>query len=85
MEEIRDSAIQAYPHALISPIYFMENFTTIAEQLHYFERHDVMIIPHGAAVMMTIVMPHNAAVVEIYPLHYFPLTFFPKLLRSAGI
>lgn len=85
MEEIRQTAIQAHPQALVSPITFMENLTTPLLQMAYWNSHDVIVTPHGAAVSNAIVMPYHAAVVELYPPHYYPLSFYPKLLASAGI
>ena len=49
--------------------------------------HDVrlLVAPHGAGLTNLVFLPPNAALVEVFPLHWRPEDYFDSLARSCGV
>lgn len=64
-----------------------ETSQTLLQQAQIIHEIDILITPHGAGMTNVFFMRPCAAVIEIYPFHYFQLVkiFFGGLLSSAGI
>jgi hypothetical protein len=61
----------------------MENFTFV-EQVLFWNRQDVVVAAHGAAMTNAMWMRRQTSVVEIFPLHYY-VFMYRELCKSAGI
>lgn len=85
LKSLRATIQATFPNAIVETAY-MEVMTP-AEQLLYWSQHDIIITGHGAAITNALMLPpgNTSAVVEIFPPHYYPTSFFGRLLESAGI
>jgi hypothetical protein len=82
MREIQERINEAYPTAMVE-WGEMENLTFI-EQVHFWNRQDVVVAAHGAAMTNAIFMRRRTSVVEIFPPHYYVL-MYREMCEAAGI
>jgi Glycosyltransferase 61 len=74
MDAIEAAIREEYPSALIERTP-MEGLTPL-QQFHWWARQDIVIAGHGAAVANMVFLRRNAAMIEIFPPHYFNLGFW---------
>jgi hypothetical protein len=83
LDTIQESIKEAFPHASVETA--LMDGMSFSEQAAWWSSRDVVVAAHGASMSNVIFMRDNASVVEIYPEHYYPITFFRSLSRSAGV
>lgn len=83
IEEIQKEIQRRFPESMFV-VASMEDLNHTVHQAHFWNSHDVIITPHGAAMTNAIFMRPNAAVVEVYPFEYAPAIFI-ELCRKSGI
>jgi hypothetical protein len=54
------------------------------EQASFWNRQDVVVAAHGAAMTNAMFLPRNAAVVEIFPLHYY-VFMYRELCQTLAV
>jgi len=79
---IQSEIQKAYPTATVEYAE-MEDFTFL-EQAKFWNRQDVIVLAHGAAVINSIFMRRKTAVVEIFPEHYYVM-MYQDLCATAEI
>jgi hypothetical protein len=81
-DEIVRSIQRAFPNAHVETA-VMENMT-FWEQARFWNRQDVVVAGHGAAVTNAIFLRRGASLVEVYPPHYYP-RIYEALCRRIGL
>jgi hypothetical protein len=83
LDTIQESIVEAFPHASVETA--LMDGMSFSEQAAWWSSRDVVVAAHGASMSSVIFMRDNASVVELYPEHYYPITFFRSLSQSAGV
>ena len=85
VDNVSSSLRHAYPLAAVE-IAYMEDMEP-TEQFLFWSRQDIIIAGHGAALTNTFFLPpgNTSALIEIFPPHFYDVTFFRTLRNSAGI
>jgi hypothetical protein len=75
----------AFPSAQIQTVYMEE--MPPWDQFVFWSQQYIVIAPHGAGLTNGIFLPpgNASAVIEVFPLHYYPAFYFGNLLSSCGI
>jgi len=62
---------------------YFEN-ETFENQLKFFRNHNIIIVPHGAALINTPFLPNNALIIEFCHDEWHPYYYFPGLSHSCN-
>jgi capsular polysaccharide biosynthesis protein len=84
-DNITTALTAAFPSAQIQTVH-MEDMLPL-EQFVFWSQQRIVIAPHGAGLTNAIFLPpgNASAVIEIFPLHYYPAFYFGNLLRNPTI
>jgi len=83
LDQIESAIRRKYPSAVIERV-TMEELLEPVNQFRWWARQDVVLTGHGAGVANMVFLKRNAAVIEIYPPHYYNLGFW-TLGRAMGV
>ena len=83
LDEIEASIRKEYPSAIVERV-TMEDLKEPIKQFRWWSQQDVVLAGHGAGVVNMVFLKRNAAVIEIYPPHYYNLGFW-TLGRAMGV
>lgn len=81
--KIAQTLAKRYANMADVQLVYMEDMTPL-EQMLWWSRMDVVVMAHGAAAANMICMRRNAAVVEVFPLHYYR-PMYELLGASMGV
>ena len=83
MDQIAEALGQLYPHAQIQQT-DMDDMATPLDQFAWWSQHSLVILPHGASSTNLVFLPAGAAVIEVFPPHYYWWGFL-KLAHSMQV
>ena len=83
MDQIAEALGQLYPHAQIQQT-DMDDMATPLDQFAWWSQHSLVILPHGASSTNLVFLPEGAAVIEVFPPHYYWWGFL-KLAHSMQV